>query len=133
MLRRRHLKHAPDAARENDVEVAAEPENGVGNRRRDNFNAIAVLLPRRLGAAVILLEAALGKAARLAWAAVLRQNIGANPFDERSKRRLVGFGFEGLAGTHTERSEVEREHGESWMSDRPVVEKRPQATRYTRK
>ena len=88
VLRERDLEQAPDAARQDDVEVAPERAHGLLDRRRDRLDGVAVPLPRRLRRAVLLLELRLTESLGLARLAVLRQEVAANPIDEHAERRL---------------------------------------------
>src|SRR5262249_52668762 len=118
-----NLKQAPHASRDDDVQIAPEAADDLRDRRRDLFDALPMLFPRRVRAGVIFSEAALAKAARLARLAILRQKIAAHALDERPERRLRFLLFERAFALAAQGRDVEGEHRVLRVADRTVAEK----------
>ena len=129
VLRDRDVEDAPDAARENRVQVAAEPPNEVGDRARDLGGGQAVALPGLRGGAVVDLVAGAREVA-FARLAVLLDEIRAQPVEESPQRRLLGERAERRAGLARQSSEIRGEHRERRPSERTVVQERVQPARH---
>ena len=125
VLCERDLEEAPEAARENDIQVAPEPAHRLLDGRRHGFDGVAVPPPGRLGHAVLLLELRLAEPLGLARLAVLREEVRTDSVDEDAKGRLhfltcvVGQAWR---GGRTQQSEVGGQHRKLGMPDRTFGE-----------
>src|SRR5262249_30433042 len=87
ILRQRHGKDSPDAARHHHVQVAAKRPDGLRNDRRDRGRTRAMPFPRIVGPAIGGGETSAGEALA-AWTSVLGEEIPPHAIDERAKRCL---------------------------------------------
>ena len=128
VLRERNLKEAPDPARKNDVQVAAERPHRLFDRRRDRLDRVAMPLPRRLRHAVLLLDLRLTEPLGFARLAVLREEVGANPIDEHAERRLhLGARVVGRL-SRAERRQIGGQHRELRMADGTLAKQRAESS-----
>ena len=82
---------------------------------------------------MILLEAALGEPACFARLSVLRQEIRADPLDERSKSGLRFLRRERVLGWPAQIRHLESQHGELRVSERAILEELRDAARHRHK
>ncbi len=116
-----HGEDAPHAARHDDIQVAPERPDRLGNRRRNRLGCLPMAPPRVLVVAVGRRKAGAREvlAARLAG---LRQEVGAQSVDQRPERRLGGVAFPITDPARREAADVVGKHRELRMMDWAVLQ-----------